>query len=611
MIAMKMIPVGEPCHNFSIMGGTIIPHDPYDGREKLVLSNYAADNIGSIHIVDVETLEGESYAFPNDSGAWALMWLEERGELLLGTCDHWGSLHCFLMKERRFLEPLRVESETYLWTFARGGDGCVYAGTFPGCKLLRYDPEKRELADLGKVGDEPENRYSRWVHSNADGNILVSVAHARRQIWLYDVKSGDFRQVGEEGENVRGVGPDFVCVENGETIRFLDPYTFAQLGVPVHPNQKEEYGTAVLPSIRAYLDDIEAPDLPDLPKGIRGNRASNGVIVGALGQEVYRVAGGKTQFRKIPGSAPATAIMTLAGEGDILWGSCENGQTIFRFDPATGEYANSNCVTSHGGEVYGIVPLNGKVFLTAYAGGDHIVYDPSLPWDQRGNVNPKTLRSVGPDLIRPNAKTVLGADGGLWTGWYAAYGRYGGGISRIDPDTYEVKSWLDIVPEQSIEHIAAGKDSLFAVTSGVANGLPTREDEFCLLKLDTQCRILAKRSFPKGVTFYRVAAVDGRVYVTAADHRNDTSCLLLFSEDTLDPLGEVPLGGADRAPTDLLMLPGRLLLFDEKGVRLYSLPDCRLMDECPAAGTVHTSTVLKNGAVYCASRRTVYRIDWE
>ena len=53
---MKMIPVGEPCHNFSIMGGTIIPHDPYDGREKLVLSNYAADNIGSIHIVDVETL---------------------------------------------------------------------------------------------------------------------------------------------------------------------------------------------------------------------------------------------------------------------------------------------------------------------------------------------------------------------------------------------------------------------------------------------------------------------------------------------------------------------------------------------------------------------------
>ena len=27
-----------------------------------MLSNYAADNIGSIHIVDVETLEGESYA---------------------------------------------------------------------------------------------------------------------------------------------------------------------------------------------------------------------------------------------------------------------------------------------------------------------------------------------------------------------------------------------------------------------------------------------------------------------------------------------------------------------------------------------------------------------
>lgn len=608
---MKMIPVGEPCHNFSIMGGVVIPEDPYDGREKLVLSNYAAENIGSIHIVDTQTLEGESYSFPNDSGAWALIWLEDRGELLIGTCDHLGSLHCFQMKERRFREPLRIETETYLWNFARGGDGCVYAGTYPGCKLIRYDPEKRELTDLGLVGTDPDNHYSRWIYRNADGNILVSVAHSCRQVWLYHVKTGTFRQVGTDGENVRGVGKDFICVENGDTIRFLDPYTFEALGVPVHPGVKEEYVTAATPSIRAYLDDIEAPDFPDLPKGIRGNKAANGVVVGTLGQEVYRVADGKTSFKKIPGTAPATAIMTLAAEGNIIWGSCENGQTIFRFDPATGEYSNSNCVTNNGGEVYGIVPLHGKIFLTAYAGGDHIVYDPSRPWDQRGNVNPKTLRSVGPELIRPHAKTVLGADGGLWTGWYAAYGQYGGGISRIDPETYEIKSWKDLVPLQSIEHIAAGKDSIFAVTGGIANGLATREDEFCLLKLDFQCNIMIKRVFQKGISFSRVAVKDGYVYLAAEDRNEGKSYLFVFTEDTVNLVKRVELGDISHVPTDLLLLGDRLLLFDEKELGLFSLPDCTLLDKCQAAGIVRTSTSLEDKTVYCASRRTVYRVDFE
>ena len=126
---------GEPCRNFCILNKILIPKDPYDGREKLVLSNYAAEAAGCLIIIDTETLQSEQYELPNDCGAWALLWLEDHGELLVGTCDHLGSLHCFLMAERRFLEPLRLESETYLWNFARGGDGLVYASTYPGCAV--------------------------------------------------------------------------------------------------------------------------------------------------------------------------------------------------------------------------------------------------------------------------------------------------------------------------------------------------------------------------------------------------------------------------------------------------------------------------------------------
>ena len=109
----------------------MIPRDPKDGREKYAFVNYAADNIGSLHIVDTETLEGESFSFPDDAGAWAMQWLPDRGELVIGTCDRLGCIHSFDMASRTFREPLRLESETYLWDFALGKDGCVYAGPTP------------------------------------------------------------------------------------------------------------------------------------------------------------------------------------------------------------------------------------------------------------------------------------------------------------------------------------------------------------------------------------------------------------------------------------------------------------------------------------------------
>ena len=65
--------------------------------------------------------------------------------------------------------------------------------------------------------------------------------------------------------------------------------------------------------------------------------------------------------------------MTLTAANGAIWGSCEFGQTIFRYDPQTGESENSCGVTNAGGEVYGMVPLDGKLYLSSYAGGDHIV----------------------------------------------------------------------------------------------------------------------------------------------------------------------------------------------------------------------------------------------
>ena len=249
--------------------------------------------------------------------------------------------------------------------------------------------------------------------------------------------------------------------------------------------------------------------------------------------------------------------------------------------------------------------------MTSYAGGDHLVYDPREPWNLSDDVNPRSLGSVAPEMIRPHAKSVLGADGGVWTGWYANYGSYGGGVSRIDPDTLEVKSWFDLIPGQAVEHIAAGKDALFIVTSGEASGMARRADCFHVAKLDFAGNILCKKAFPAGITFRRVAAADGKVYATLQDPEKDESRIWIGDEATLEELRSVVVGDAAQQITDVLLWEDRLLTFSDSEARLYALPECRLLDSCSIPGWVGTSARTEGGQIFCAIRRTLYRVDLE
>ena len=307
--------------------------------------------------------------------------------------------------------------------------------------------------------------------------------------------------------------------------------------------------------------------------------------------------------------------MTLTAANGAIWGSCEFGQTIFRYNPQTGESENSCGVTNAGGEVYGMVPLDGKLYLSSYAGGDHIVYDPALPWDQHHNVNPKSLRSVAPQMIRPHAKSVLGPDGAVWTGWYASYGTFGGGLSRIDPATGRVSSWFDLIPGQAMEHLAAGAHFLYTVTSGSASGMDARDDCFYLLKIATDGSVTNRYQFPSGVYPRRLAVADGRICVILCDTSAMESRVELFDEQSLEPQGSFQIGALQseseaNRPTDLLVLDKeRLLVFTMNEIAMFSLSDGRRLDSIPSPGHVQTCTRDENGLIWFASKRRLFTLN--
>ena len=337
----------------------------------------------------------------------------------------------------------------------------MYGGTWPGCVLLRYDAHTHQLTNLGRVSDVVGNCYSRYDHGQVPDKILIDCGWEECHISLYDLASGNFQRFGEVGEAVVGFGPGFLCTRVGETHHY---YSIPEL---------EPLGQ----DMAAYL-----PAQPVLPyKSEFGHhiRLNDNTSFSVRGQSYYLLSPqiAEPELIPIPAQRPPTAILGLAVSDDgCVWGSSAFGQIIFSYNPESGTTWNSEVVCNSGGEVYGMAWINESLLMSSYSHGDHIVYDPAKNWDQVHNVNPCTLQPGWPRLVRPGARSIVGPDSAFYTGWWAQYGVYGGGISRVDPQSLEVNIWYDLVPNESVVGLASDAVNLYLVTTQRANGLPEHSE---------------------------------------------------------------------------------------------------------------------------------------
>ena len=572
--------IGQPCRNFNILGATSFV-DPRDGRQKMVLSNFAAGATGNLIIVDPESGDGEAIQLPVDEGAWAVLVLDAE-TLLVGTCPRGGYLHRLDLRSRSWAEPLRDNGETYIWNLCRGDDGFVYGGTYPGCVLLRYHPTAHRLENMGRMSDVADNQYTRYVYAVPD-HILVECWSAERHLTLWNLATHEQRRFGRSGAVVKTITADFICTDTNGELDFYDLHTFAPL--------------------EDQSNDL--PIAPTLP--YKGSRhvipLADGRHFVVRGQEYYLTEIGvdTPPLHPIPTPKPPTRIHTITGAPDgKIWGACGFGQTIFSCDPVSGDYWNSGVVCDQGGEVYGMSFAGHRLFLSAYSGGDHIVYDPAQEWDQVSNQNPQTLTSVGPDLIRPETRSVIGPDGHFWTGWMARYGVYGGGLSRVDVHSGEVSVWRDPIPGQSLIGLSADEQFLYFTTGGKANGLPDKVDAFHFVVWDPEHGEIYRHRFARGQKLGRVLAVAGRVLVCV------DSSVHIFDRGEMEWQATVTL---DEPCSELIALPdGSALLF--AGARAWTVDphDGARVHAADLPGPAYTATV-SNGNVYFAHLTELYRLS--
>lgn len=574
--------LAQPCRNFNILGSLAL-RDPKDGREKVVLSNYATREIGSLIFVEPASGDGELLPLPGDEGAWALLNLDNE-RLLVGTCETFGYVLALDLRTRRWASPLRIASENYVWNFCRGDDGLVYAGTYPGCLLLRYDPARHTLDSVGRASDHPDNQYSRSVF-RLPGRILVECQMAASHLAVYDLATQRMQRFGPPGARVKEITDRWLCVAEGERLAWYDPATLAP------PADARDLAPAPV-----WQPPLPGSGLPTL--------LQDGRRLVERGQEYYLVATEPSVppvLKPIPAEAPATGILTIVSDAQgRIWGASNFGQTIFSYDPPTGRFWNSPVVCDRGGEVYGMAFARGRLFLSAYCGGDHVVYDPAQPWDQLNNRNPKTLETVRPALIRPHAKSVIGPDGHFWTGWMAAYGVYGGGLTRVDTGTGHMTCWRDPIPAQGLESLTADARDLYFTTTVAGCGLPDKTEARHFAVWSPEGRVVWEQAFDPAVRLGQVLAVGGRVLVQIGPRLGIFNPSSLTFERHLD----VPVCGAPM----VAWCDGQALVFGAD--RIWRVTPgtgvCEPVADAPAAVTC--ATVTPDGTIYFACESRLYRL---
>lgn len=588
----KPVLAGQPCRNFNILARTSVI-DPKDNREKFLLSNFADGETGNIILIDVKTGKGENFPLPVGAGAWGLVnWHDNK--IIVGTCTEQAYLHVFDLKKRKWAEPIISKGESYFWQMGLASDDKVYGGTYPGCTLTQYDPATNEFRNLGKVSNNPENQYSRPVYCQAPGYVFVWYGFNTKGIKVYHINSGKIEDFGEPDDTIKEVNSEFICVERKAGLAFYDAKTLQPLPTEGYEEKMEK--------THIKIQNGEWCSFITLKNGrLAGVRGQDYFITDAPKNNADYSTPVNVALKRIPVEAPPTTIMSLTHDEDgKIWGSCGFGQTIFSFDPKTKKYWNSAAVCKNGGEVYGMVFANKQLHLSAYVGGDLMIYDPKQPWDQLGNKNPKLVGSVAPDLIRPEAKSVLGPDGNVWTGWSAKYGVYGGGLSSVNPVTQEVKSWYDPIPEQQITGITADNENIYFTTNGHASGLPYNEGiqcHFVVWKPGTG--IVKDIPFEKGVALNRaLLAIDGLVVFS---HKKELS---IYDPGKKEIMKTIPIENY----TDLLIRLSKdtVGIFTNDALISLNVRTGAMAEICKVPGEVGAATVLPDGTVYYSAKSKLY-----
>ncbi|MEE3371042.1 MAG: hypothetical protein VX346_17035 [Planctomycetota bacterium] len=493
---------GPVCRNFRFYWPTAqLTFDRRLNRELLLV----VDNAGRLLAVDFATGTTTAYPLPVRGSAWHAK-CDKDGTLWIGLGFGAAELIRFDPTRREYLpvtrRPQSAAPPQMICDVTEGADGQIYYATAPQGQLWRYSTENKKHELLVKQIDNG-NKYPYCLTTGFGGRIFIAMASDHDRLWCYD--PGDGTLVNMTPQRFQAPGHWERPVTTGKWILYTwYDNSLNQVQLHLYDGEQRKFVRAIpLPDYAHYTGDnsnlVELPggriavkvargrfrevrlpelvlepgfDLEDAHGQMLVRAARDGkTLVTGWGQE-YGVApanGGRVRWR-LPDTEPTPhAIFALHGhQNGRVYGSAEVGNTIFWFDPTTGETTNTGQVTDTSGEVYGFCTHADKIYMASYTWAVVTAFDPAFPWrpGEAASSNPRTIGRIGHDQYRPVGGIHRGPDGQLVIGTAPNYGFQGGAFTLLDPSTDRLRVYRNQVPGGTVTEFATDDNLLYGYGGG-------------------------------------------------------------------------------------------------------------------------------------------------
>lgn len=531
--------VGQPITNIAVLAGgfgTVAGQD--------LTYQVLSGTVGTLVVTD--TASGEvlgRHELPGAEGSWGVTSTADGTAYVSG----WPNGHLYrYVPGADAVEDLGqpVPGQSFLWKLDVGDDGRVYGGSYPGGAVFSYDPATGTTHNFGQV--LAGSQYVRDVAAG-DGVVYAGLGSVRARVVEIDTESGARREIplpapyDSEGTvyDVDLVGDLlFVRVEQTSTLLVHDLGTgewVADLGkvkglqVSGPDRAGRVYFAAASNKLMSY--NVESGKVADTGASVPGS--TRGFGWATLGTQKFpdrtlvmsTYAGGVWAFNPWTGATttikpqfdglPVPLRSLAEGPDGRIYTSGYQSGGLAAYDAATGDVERFPSGTV--GQVEGSATANGKLYLGVYPGANLYSFDPASTFDF--GTNPKKIASL---TAQGQDRAVAWATDGetVAAGYIATYGKLNGSVSIIDPATDEVRSFHDVVPNQSVASLEI-VDGLVLGGTTVYGGLgatPT-EDEAELFLLDPATGEVIWRDVPiageRAITALRQAP-DGTVWGVTA-----------------------------------------------------------------------------------------------
>lgn len=501
--------LGIPCVRASALSRMV--GSDANGENTKVYLGFNQD--APLFILQCDPVTGETRQFNAPEGAmcaWALTTGKD-GKIYTATCEggtHPGSI--LVLDPTKPDEGLKLigrpaDSESYIWELVAGTDGKIYGCTYPGAKLVSYDPATGKLADLGRM-DEQE-QYAREIAAGDDGWIYTGIGMVRGNIVGYNTATGEHKSMLTDEERLPGCGVVHTA---------SDGIVYGRIGAQWH---RFSNGQAT------KVAEHPGPK----PRVLKDGR----ILVDSGIHDYYELIDPKTNEKQMfkPQYRGDGSMVFVVGEGPrgLIFGGSAVPLSMWQFDPATSQSEDFGNPTDTDGEIYSILTHGDDVYVCAYGGAYLSRYTPGKPWDfgRTPDKNPFSIGPVGDGHLRPRAM-VHGPDGMIYIGSLPPYGQLGGAMAVFDPRQNKViENYRHLVPDQGIVALAWDQKTGYMIGGssiwGGGGSTPKAKDiVFFAWDSAAKKKVWEITPVPGDENTEAVCVVDGKAFFTSRGSQNLT-----------------------------------------------------------------------------------------